>query len=264
VRLEALSASLGVAWRERITRHPMVALWRAGGVMPILTRFVLEGEAGPFGIDHAATVDASYAIAHTRDAAGAMNRLVLVIANEIAAPIGRTNLAPPPDAGRLAPVGRVRAEHVFTRPFAPPGDRKVLDVSLVGGDAGECVPWADPAELLALPEDATPLEGSLAEDGNEIVFGVSHTDSNQHTNSLVYPRLFEEAAVRRLVRLGRPATVLARSVDVRFRKPSFAGDRLAIALRAYARAGRFGAVGAFVEPGGDLARPRATLRMELE
>ena len=57
-------------------------------------------------------------------------------------------------------------------------------------------------------------------------FGMMHTDSNQHVNSLVYPRVFEELAVRR----HGDAKLLARAVEMRWRKPFFAGERARVAL----------------------------------
>ena len=53
-----------------------------------------------------------------------------------------------------------------------------------------------------------------------------HTDGNQHVNSLVYPRIFEELALRRH---GDPK-ILARAIELRWRKPFFAGDRATVAL----------------------------------
>jgi hypothetical protein len=64
-------------------------------------------------------------------------------------------------------------------------------------------------------------------------FGLDHTDSNQHVNSLVYPRLFAEAALRRLAELERPRRLLIRALDIAYRKPSFAGDRVRIHTRLF-------------------------------
>jgi hypothetical protein len=76
---------------------------------------------------------------------------------------------------------------------------------------------------------------------------VAHTDSNQHVNSLVYPRLFEDAALRRFAALGRlKPPVLSRHVEAAFRKPCFAGETYAVALQAFTLEGRLGAVGKFV------------------
>jgi hypothetical protein len=262
VRVEALTSSLGVVWRNRLASHPLYDACRSQGIIPILTQIVVEAAPGPFSVECTPLVEGSFAIAHTVDDHGAIDRLLLNLVTQVSAPIGRTNLRPPADAGRTASVGRVRAEHVFTRPFAPPEARKVLDPATVGGDPGERIAWADPKALLGLPDGARALDDSLVTDGVEHVFGSAHTDSNQHVNSLVYPRLFEDAVLRRLSQLGSPTSALARFIDVRFRKPSFVGDRVRISLRVYERGGRIGACGAFIDD--DPQRPRVCVRVELE
>jgi hypothetical protein len=45
-------------------------------------------------------------------------------------------------------------------------------------------------------------------------------------NSLVYPRVFEELVVRR----HGDAKLLARAIELRWRKPFFAGDRARVSL----------------------------------
>ena len=92
---------------------------------------------------------------------------------------------------------------------------------------------ADAAALRAasLCVDARPAGGADAldrasPDETLIVFGLVHTDSNQHVNSLVYMRLFEEAVLRRFAALGLPEPVLARRLEIAYRKPCFAGDRM--------------------------------------
>ncbi len=101
-----------------------------------------------------------------------------------------------------------------------------------------------------------PLEIEL----NPVCFGAMHTDSNQHVNSLVYPRLFEEIAMRHL---GRPHA-LARTVDVRFRKPSFIGDKLNVAITLWEHGGLMHASGTFVEERGDPEHGRVFVQLTLE
>ena len=88
-----------------------------------------------------------------------------------------------------------------------------------------------------------------------------HTDSNQHVNSLVYPRLFEEAVVERAfdpeARVPGAESLLVRAIDIRYRKPFFAGDRASIALALEGAA----ATGAFVPAGAD--RPSCTIAADL-
>jgi hypothetical protein len=84
-----------------------------------------------------------------------------------------------------------------------------------------------PASTTAMnpPDGADLLDAEYHPDPVVTAFGLDHTDSNQHVNSLVYPRLFAEAALRRLAELERPRRLLIRALDIAYRKPSFAGDR---------------------------------------
>jgi hypothetical protein len=163
---------------------------------------------------------------------------------EARAPIATTLGPPPPKDAPYELVGRIFAEHVITKPFAPPAERKVTRLDAPGLPAipEDEHPW-EPAEAL--------VEGAPLEPAGDIAFGMMHTDSNQHVNSLVYPRVFEEALLRRT---GSQA-LLARAVEMRWRKPFFAGERAALSMRVDGKS----AVGAFGDPG----KPHSTIRVEL-
>src|SRR5258708_6235335 len=146
---------------------------------------------------------------------------------------GRTSTRPSagPMAGPIAPGGRAppargAARPGFPGPFRGPGDRRVTSFDFEGApEVRDARPALPPFESIAtLPEGALPLEPARRPDPTPAVFGVVHTDSNMHVNSLVYLRLFEEAALRRFVALGRGSEVLARSVDIAYRKPCLAGQ----------------------------------------
>ncbi|MEQ1508142.1 MAG: hypothetical protein ABMB14_38285, partial [Myxococcota bacterium] len=144
-------------------------------------------------------------------------------------------------------VGRVYAEHVFTRPFAPPGQRRVTALpSGVPADGGPLRTF----DAVGAPDRSGGDGGPDLLPDVPIAFGVHHTDSNLHVNSLVYPRLFEDAAVAL-----RPDRPLARFCEVAWRKPCFAGDR--VTLRRWAL--DEGTGGAFVDPDGSV-RCRIALR----
>ncbi len=260
VLLLPLTTSLGSVWSRSIRTHPLVPFCEREGVLPILTRLLVTGAGGPFGIDAALEVEGGFALTKTVDAQGATDKLLLEIRTRLFAPRGRTNLPPPDDAGTRDCAGSVLAEHVFTRPFAPREQRRVRELPDFGGPPFPVVDWSEPRELLQLPPGAKALD-ALSTDPTPLAFGLTHTDSNQHVNSLVYPRLFEEAALRRLAGIGRSREMLARTLDVRFRKPSFAGDRLTLMLRVFEREGQLGALGAFVEPGGAPENARACIQM---
>ena len=161
-------------------------------------------------------------------------------------------------------------EHVFTRPFAPPGERRVLSLEIDGAPVVPMDRYAlrRPEAALDLPEGAIALDDDLVLDPVPIVFGLDHTDSNQHVNSLVYTRLFTEAALRRLAAHGRGGALLARAADFAYRKPYFAGDRARIAARAFTLGDRAGVVAALLDErdaSGPLAnaRPRCFARLLL-
>ncbi len=261
--LLALPQSIGdVIWRKLLLHHP-AAHDPNHGIIPILTRFVLEGGGGPASVARPVSVAGRYQFAHTVGSDGAVDRILLNMWTTLTAPAARTNGPPPPNAGEPQAVGRVFAEHVLTRLFAPPSERKVLRVDAPGL---EPVPrarwtWRAPSEVLLPPDGAAWLDEDFREDAAPIVFGLNHTDSNQHVNSLVYPRLFQEAALRRLAAHGRPVTVLARRLEIAYRKPMFAGERAKILLRAFTVGAEAGAVGVFVSEGASVERPHCTMQI---
>ena len=252
-------------WRGLLTDDPWARSVLASGIVPILTRLVLTGGDGPITPTRPIMVHGRYELAATVDAQGAVDRLVFGAWTRLEAPRGTTYGPPVPGAGALLTCGRAYGEHVFTRLFAPPDQRRV---KALDRDGAPWVPdartiWRPPEAVLALPDGATPLDDALVVDDVPIRLSLAHTDPNQHVNSLVYPRLFEEAAIRRLAAHGHAAPLLGRACEVAFRKPSFAGDTLTLALRTFrATDGTFGAVGAFAGTDGD-ARPRVTLAIVL-
>lgn len=261
--LEPLTACLGVLWRDI---EPTARRWVDGGVLPIFSRIVLEAGDGPFAVDGPVSVEGRFRLTHDADAQGTVSRVFLDGEAELTGELGRTTLPPPEDAGRKVRLGLLQAEHVFTRPFAEAAERKVTSLT----DGGKTyVPkltraWKEPAGLLVAPEKATAIDAEFAEDGVPVVLGVRHTDSNQHVNSMIYPRIFEEAVLRRLAMLGRSTDVLARRLEVAFRKPSFAGETLKVSLRLFEQAGAIVACGAFLGPEStDLKKARVFLQLLL-
>lgn len=269
--LSALSPALGaVIWTRVLAHHPASREMHRAGIVPILTRLVAEGLPGPFSVNSAATATGSFQAAHAV-IGGKVDKIIFNMSAQIAAPHANTFGPRPPADAPLAVAGRVFAEHVLTRLFAAPAERKVtrLDLPSMPAVPPDVVAWRPPAAILELPEGAEPIEPGFSADPQPVVFGLAHTDSNQHVNSLIYPRMFEEAAVRRFAALGKSPVVLARFLEVGYRKPSFAGERLRIVLRAFTLGSRLGAVGAFVtEDEAALspaeAKPRCCLKMLFE
>jgi len=267
ILLGALPHSVGlVVWRKLLEKHEGARAATHAGLIPILTRFVIEGTDAALSVSKPVDFTGCFQLGHAVDAAGTVNRIVLNIWTRGEGVIGRTYGAPPANAGARATVGRVFAEHTFTRLFAPPAERKVLRLDVPGMPPvpPERYDFHPPDALLAPPPGATLLDESLTPDEVAYAFGLAHTDSNQHVNSLVYPRLFEEAALRRFAARGRKTAVLARRLEVAYRKPFFAGQRTRIVLRAYEHEGHLAACGAFLPEPADLANParaHAFLRM---
>ncbi|MBS2020463.1 MAG: hypothetical protein JST00_46835 [Deltaproteobacteria bacterium] len=254
VQLTSIMWGLGHAvWRSLLAKMPVMERFRAEGVLPILRRLVVVGEERSVTVNLPVHYEGSFRFAHEEGG----ERIFANMWLEARAPVGSTLMRSPPRDAPAERMGRIFAEHVVTRPFAPPAERKVTRLEVPG--------------LPAIPEDAHPFEtaealvaGSPLEEVGDVVFGMMHTDSNQHVNSLVYPRVFEEHVVKKLATTGHPGakTMLMRALELRYRKPFFAGDRATIAMRMEPAAGSesgVDVVGAF----GDPSRPHCTLRMTL-
>lgn len=267
MRVDALPVALGAVWRAikmpRALRRSLVEQ----GVLPILTRIRAEALEGPFAIDHSLSVVGGFALHAVHDAEGRVERLLLDMDAEVSGPKGRTHLPAPSDAGSIAVAGRMFAEHVFTRPFADAKDRKVLALDV---DGSPFVPkatraWQPALTALEVPEGARAIEDDFVTDATPLAMGLAHTDSNQHVNSLVYPRLFEDAILRRLATLGRGRSVLSREMDLAFRRPTFAGETLRVRLRLYEHGKATIATGSFFGEGeDDLRKARVYVRMTLD
>ena len=100
------------------------------------------------------------------------------------------------------------------------------------------------------------------------MFSLDQTDSNQHVNSLVYIRIFGDAVNRRLASAWpagrppakeyRPLSGRTKAVDIAYRKPCFAGDRVRAKLRLFETSEGLGAAG-LVE--GVDGKPRCYVRV---
>ncbi|HEY2369768.1 MAG TPA: acyl-CoA thioesterase [Polyangiaceae bacterium] len=242
--LEVLPNALGSAvWGAQLSKESVAKTCMEQGVIPILTRFVIEGAPGPFGVMTPLGVVGRFALAQGD------GRVYLNMWADLSGPIARTYPPQPENAGTIAPAGKIFGEHVFTRLFAPPGERRVekLDVPGVPDPLPEYA--ARPlASLIEIPDGVRALD-DLSPDDSPITFGLVHTDSNHHVNSLVYIRLFEEAALRAFAKLGRTEPLLARRLEIAYRKPCFTGDRMRIHVRVVEVEGRLGALAILAKEG---------------
>ncbi len=256
--MTALPPALGwTVWRQLIARHPARAAYQKRGIVAILTRLTVDGTAATVRVDQPVEATGAYQLAHQ---AGGGERMFMNMWVEVRGASGR--MVPPQGPGPAIVAGRLFAEHTFTKLFAPKDQRRVTTADVEAGSEPIAeYAFAGAETAAALPDGATALDDDYLPDDADVCFGLDHTDSNQHVNSLVYPRLFAEAALRRLVRHGRERDVLVRHLDIAYRKPSFAGDRVRLHVRAFALGDRVGAAGFLVGDGEAAARPRCAARI---
>jgi hypothetical protein len=267
IKQSALQLVLGRVGFEKLwTRHPLYDT-RRQGILPIMSRMVLEAEAVPVSFSAPVEGRGRIELAHERAADGSVRALFMNSYGELWGPrSSRGSGAPPPIAAAREQVliGRAFGEHVFTRPFAKPGKRKVLAFDVPGQPS---VPERLHARVraeqtCALPAGASWLDDAFTPDAAPIVFGLTHTDANQHVNSLVYARVFEEAALRRLAERGHSG-LLGRRIELNYRKPCFAGERMLCVLRSYSCDGAFGATGFLAAEGEALENARCSFDLRL-
>jgi Thioesterase superfamily len=258
--MTALPPALGwTVWRQLLAKHPARGAHQNRGIVAILTRLTVDGTDGTIRVDRPVEATGGYQIAR-QDSGGETQRMFMNMWVEVRGASGR--MVPPQPAGPYIVAGRLFAEHTFTRLFAPPDQRRVTSVDVGGADE----PIADYAfsgteSARQLPDGAVPLDDAYVADDGDVHFALDHTDSNQHVNSLVYPRLFAEAALRRFAQHGQRRNVLVRHLDIAYRKPSFAGDRVRLHTRAFMLGDRVGAAGFLVGDGDTVAKPRCAARI---
>ena len=237
----AIPPSLGGLWQSVVRNHPGARNAITAGVVPILTRLTLLSEDAPIRVDRPVEGRAGFVLAHDRDG-DEVTRLFMNVWSEVRGIGGR--LGPRPVEGPPVLAGRLFAEHTFTRLFAPPEQRKITRFDIPGYPAIPELRYPAPPPRTAqeAPEGARWVD-ELAPDPADNVFGLDQTDANQHVNSLVYIRIFLDAAQRRLASRGHAPNVRSRAVDIAYRKPSFAGDRVRTHVRLFEHDGQLGAAG---------------------
>ena len=259
----ALPPAMGwTVWNQLLDQHPAERALAARGIVPILSRLTIVGSDAAVRVDKPATATGGYQLAR-KDVDGAVAKLFLNMWVEVAGAAGR--LVPPQGTGESVVAGWVFAEHTFTRLFAAAGQRKVTSLDVPGLPSVPKAIHDGPAATTAmeLPAGAIAIDDDYRDDAAVTAFGLDHTDSNQHVNSLVYPRLFAEAALRRLAELDRGRKLLVRALDIAYRKPSFAGDRVRIRTRLFTLGDRVGAAGFVADVDDPDARPRCCARLML-
>lgn len=227
------SHAIGAAvWRAVLDQHPITPALLSRGILPILTRLVVSVGGGPIGVRARVWADGGFELVESVDDSG-KSRFRADMWAEVRGIRSRT-FGPPGEPADEIALGAMWAEHVLTRPFAPAGERSVERLP-EGLSASRHVSHVPAHRAVELPEGARWLDASWEMDATEIALGVGHTDSNQHVNSLVYPQLLEDAALRRLAARALPFDRFVTRFEMAYRKPSFAGDRLRLAARLYER-----------------------------
>ena len=250
----AVPPVLSGLWRAVLVNHQGARNALSHGVIPILTRMTITTTDQAIRPDRPFESHAGFLLAHDKQG-GEISKLYMNVWANVRGAAGR--LGRSSSAGDLAVAGSIFAEHTFTRLFAPPDQRKVTRLPFEGYPEVPEVHYPAPAPMTAQePPDGAAWTTELAPDPADYVFTLDQTDSNQHVNSLVYIRLFLEAVSRRLAAEGRPLKVKSRAVDIAYRKPCFAGDR----VRAHTRLFEGGAAGHVT---GDDGKPRCFVRVIL-
>lgn len=223
-------------WQPLLSRHPFSTEYRTTGVFPILSRMVVDAGAGPFSMAQPIDIRSHYQLAHSRLPSGDVSRLYMRFWMDASGHVdhSRSGKGGPQVASR-ALAGRCFVEHVFTRLFAPPDQRRVTSVSWPGETPvpPTLIEDTPPEETLSVSPGLTPLTADFVRHEAPIIFGLIHTDSNQHVNSLVYTRLFEEVCVSHLHSRGIKRPLLGRGLRIAYRKPCFAGESMAFWLQAH-------------------------------
>lgn len=261
----AIPPALSTLWQTTIARHPGAHNASAAGVISLLTRLTVTSLDQPIRVRRPVSATVGFELAHDRDAAGAVSRLFYNVWADVRGIPGRGGSGAPPPVGR-DPVlaGRAFAEHTFTRPFAPPDQRRVTSFAGIEGYAelpAARYPQPAPSSAADAPAGATWLD-ELAADPVETRFTLDQTDANQHVNSLVYVRCFLDAVQRRLAAGSHPANVRSKAFDIAYRKPCFVGDRVRAHIRMFAHGDHIGGAGFLAAAGdGEAAKPRCYVRV---
>jgi hypothetical protein len=257
----ALTAASAGLWREVLVDHKGARNALREGVLPILTRNTLITTGVQIRVDREIECRAGFELAHDRDANGEVTRLFMNVWAEVHGTAGKLTRGHNNAPGEKVLAGTLFAEHTFTRLLGPPDQRKVTALAVDGyptiPDARYPMPAATTAQEAL---DGARWLDDLAPDMTDHCFTLDQTDSNQHVNSLVYIRIFLDATNRRLAAAGQSPKLRSRAVDIAYRKPCFAGDRVRIQLRLFQHGEDLGAAGFVV---GTDDKPRCYVRVLL-
>ena len=254
----AIPAAMAGLWRDVLVDHVGAKNALKTGVLPILTRLTLATSGNAIRVDRPVESHCGFELAHDRDG-DAVSRLFMNVWANVSGTGGK--LSRHTQAGDLTLAGTLFGEHTYTRLLGPPDQRRVTRFEIEGlPEVPEARHHAQaPTTAGEAPTGATWLD-ELAPDPTEYCFTLDHTDSNQHVNSLTYIRIFLDAVHRRFAATGKSGKLRTRAVDIAYRKPSFAGDRVRISLRLWQLGEDLGAAGVI---SGDDGKPRSYVRVSV-
>lgn len=258
LNLLGLPQLLDAVWEEAYSDPTLMASAHNHQMIPILTRMILHGTGESFPVKTPQVGACAYELSHASLREGEAPRIFLNMWADVEGTRGSVYPPHPKGSGEQAASARIFAEHIFTRPFGKAGERQVNSIPGIGVPPA-VYGYVHPKRTLDLPEGATPLDDTLRPHPLPIQFGVMHTDSNHHVNSLAYPRIFQEALLHRAYEHGIQSGLLAQRVEVAWTKPCFAGQRVTLSLQSFKLGDEIGAVGTFTPEGG--SRPHCYVRM---
>src|SRR5512139_1258195 len=119
----AMPPAMSGLWQAVIANSPGSRNAIAKGVIPILTRLTIASRDQPIRVDRPVQARCGYELAHARQG-DEVTRLFMNVWCEVSGIAGRIGPRQA-HAGELAPAGIVFGEHTFTRPLAPPDQRRV-------------------------------------------------------------------------------------------------------------------------------------------
>lgn len=253
----AMPPTMSGLWQAAIVNSPGSRNSIAKGIIPILTRLTISTTDARIRVDRPVRTTAGLELAHAAHD-NTVSRIFMNVWTTVSGTAGRIGPRQQTDTP-LVPAGTLFAEHTFTRPLAPPTQRRVL--ALEGDGYPEIPPTRYDAPPPETAQDAPPTATWLTDltpDPTPIVFTLDQTDSNQHVNSLVYIRVFLAAAQRAIAAANLPLIIRSRAVDIAYRKPCFAGDRVRAHLRLFSLDGAPGAAGVII---GEDNKPRCFVRV---
>ncbi len=257
VKLSGLTRAVEqVCWHRLLSDQPVSRLAQNAGLQASLSRLVFEGHDVEVPPEAKLSATATFEYGHTLAADGRIDRRLLRLHTEVRLPEPPQGVASA-DADALV-VGRIQTEHLLT---APNGEAQAgLDDFAFPKDGGTRFEWTAPSQTYAPPPNARRLDRE-AQVGRTVVFGPMHTDPRGRVRPLAFPHIFEEVALERFAALGQRVDLLAREVQLTYRKHCVSGQRVDVMVQSFEqRDGVLYAVGAFVPHGLD-RRPSCYVRM---